>query len=196
MHRIIRFYKPYGVHTKFTDAEGRPTLKDYIDVSDVYAAGRLDHDSEGLLLLTNYGELNTRLTDPRYAHPRTYLVQVERVPDEAALELLRQGVILQGVITRPALVEMIEPPADLPHREIPIKYQQAVPTAFLQITLTEGKKRQVRRMTAAVGHPTIRLIRIAIGDVTLDGLQPGQWLDLTPAERQSLWKSVGLKPET
>jgi 23S rRNA pseudouridine2457 synthase len=192
-YRILRFYKPYGVHTKFTDDEGRATLKDYIDVPDVYAAGRLDHDSEGLLILTDDGVLNARLTDPRFEHPKTYLVQVERMPNEAALDQLRGGVILEGEKTRPALAELVDVPPDLPYREIPIKYQKAVPTAFLQLTITEGKKRQVRRMTAAIGHPTIRLIRLKIGEINLAGLKVGEWRDLTPAERKMLYQSLGLK---
>lgn len=193
-HHIIRFYKPYGVHTKFTDAAGRPTLADYIDLPNVYPAGRLDHDSEGLLLLTDDGTLNARLTQPQYAHPRTYLVQVERIPSTQALVALREGVVIQGEKTRPATVKIVTPPSDLPYRSLPVKYEKAVPTSFLQITLTEGRNRQVRRMTAAVGHPTIRLIRIAIGPLTLDGLMPGMWQALTPQEKAALWQSIGWQP--
>jgi pseudouridine synthase len=171
---ILRFWKPYGVLTQFTDKEGRPTLADYINVPGVYAAGRLDHDSEGLLLLTDSGSLNVRLTDPEYAHPRTYWAQVERVPDETALQRLRDGVDLNDGQTRPAQARLIETP-DLPERPVPIRYRKNVPTAWLELTLTEGRNRQVRRMTAAVGHPTLRLVRWAIGMVTLAGLQPGQW---------------------
>lgn len=174
MSRLIRFWKPYDVLTKFTDAEGRPTLKDYIPIPDVYAAGRLDRDSEGLLLLTDNGALAKRLTDPEYEHPRTYWVLVERVPDDSALEKLRHGVSVQDYMTRPARVERMDAP-DVPPRAIPPKYEKAVPTAWLQMTLIEGKNRQVRRMTAAVGHPTIRLIRAAVGDITLEGLTPGAW---------------------
>jgi 23S rRNA pseudouridine2457 synthase len=188
--RVIRFWKPYGVLTKFTDAEGRPTLADYIDVPGVYAAGRLDRDSEGLLLLTDSGSLNTRLTDPAFAHPRTYLVQVERIPDEAALQRLRTGVDLKDGPTRPAQVELLAAPPDLPERPVPIRFRKNVPTAWLRLTITEGRNRQVRRMTAAVGHPTLRLVRSAIGPITLAGLQPGQWRDLTPSEVVALQKSL------
>lgn len=191
--RIIRFYKPYGVLSKFTDTEGRPTLADYIDVPQVYAAGRLDKDSEGLMILTNHKRLSTRLTEPRFAHPRTYWVQVERIPDQAALRQLEQGVEIGGYRTKPSIVRLLEEPPDLPPREPPIRFRKSVPTAFIELTLFEGKNRQVRRMTAAVGHPTLRLIRIAIGPITLDGLAVGQWADLSVHERQALYKSVGLR---
>lgn len=191
--RILRFYKPYGVLTKFTDAEGRPTLANYIDTPGVYPAGRLDHDSEGLLLLTDDGALNARLTDPKYAHPRTYLVQVERIPDEKALQQLRNGVVIQGQKTRPAEVVLLDHEPDLAPRDPPIRYRKTVPTAFLEMTLREGRNRQVRRMTAAVGHPALRLIRIATGPITLDGLAPGEWRELSEAERKALWKSLGWK---
>ncbi|NDJ86139.1 MAG: pseudouridine synthase [Chloroflexi bacterium] len=193
--RTIRFYKPYGVLTKFTDAEGRPTLADYIDVAGIYAAGRLDRDSEGLLLLTDHRGLKTRLMDPAYGHPRTYLVQVERVPDDHALEKLQRGVTIKGNYrTRPADIELLAAAPELPPRDPPIRYRKSVPTAFLRMTLREGRNRQVRRMTAAVGHPTLRLLRIAIGPITLDGLRPGEWRDLTSDELQALWQSVGLRP--
>ncbi|PJF42570.1 MAG: pseudouridine synthase [Phototrophicales bacterium] len=191
--RIIRFYKPYGVLSKFTDTEGRPTLADYIDVPQVYAAGRLDKDSEGLMILTNHKRLSTRLTEPRFAHPRTYWVQVERIPDQAALRQLEQGVEIGDYRTKPSIVRLLEEPPDLPPREPPIRFRKSVPTAFIELTLFEGKNRQVRRMTAAVGHPTLRLIRIAIGPITLDGLAVGQWADLSVHERQALYKSVGLR---
>jgi 23S rRNA pseudouridine2457 synthase len=191
--RVIRFYKPYGVLCKFTDAEGRPTLADYIEVPTVYPAGRLDMDSEGLLLLTDYGSLNTRLTEPEYAHPRTYIVQVERVPDDEALARLRAGVVVKKRKTRPAEVERLAEPPNWPYRELPPKYEKAVPTSFLKLTLREGRNRQVRRMTAAVGHPTLRLQRVAIGPVLLEGLAPGEWRDLSDEERRALWQSVGLK---
>ena len=191
-HRIIRFYKPYGVLTKFTDAEGRPTLADFIDTPDVYPVGRLDKDSEGLLILTDDGSLNARLTHPKYEHPRTYLAQVERIPDENALETLRQGVIIKGgYMTRPAEVMLSGEDPALPPRNPPIRYRETVPTAFLQITLREGRNRQVRRMTAAVGHPTLRLVRVAMGPIKLDDLAVGEWRDLTQAERQALWKNIG-----
>jgi 23S rRNA pseudouridine2457 synthase len=191
-HRIIRFYKPYDVLTKFTDAEGRPTLADFIDIPDVYPVGRLDRDSEGLLILTDDGALNARLTHPKYEHPRTYLAQVERIPDEEALEQLRQGVVIKGgYTTRPAEVELVANEPDLPPRDPPIRFRKTVPTAFVRMTLREGRNRQVRRMTAAVGHPTLRLIRVAMGPIMLDDLAVGEWRDLTPAERQALRKSIG-----
>ncbi len=192
VERILKFWKPYGVLTQFTDAQGRPTLADYITVSGVYAAGRLDLDSEGLLLLTDSARLKTRLTDPRFEHPRTYWVQVERIPDETALERLRTGVELNDGWTRPAQVQRIEPP-DLPPRDPPVRFRKTVPDGWLALTLTEGRNRQVRRMTAAVGYPTLRLVRGAIGTITLDGLQPGEWRDLTSAEREQLRASTRLR---
>jgi len=187
--RAIRFYKPYGVLTKFTDEEKRPTLADFIDIPDIYAVGRLDMDSEGLLLLTDDGTLAYRLTDPAYAHPRTYWVQVERIPDEDALDQLRKGVILGDYLTRPAEALLIEP-LDIPERTPPIRFRKTVPTAWLALTLTEGRNRQVRHMTAAVGHPTLRIIRMAIGSLTLDGLTPGRWTSLTTTELDKLRRSV------
>jgi len=194
MTRLIRFWKPYGVLTKFTDAEGRPTLKDYIHIPNVYAAGRLDMDSEGLLLLTNDARLAKRLTDPEFAHPRTYAVQVERVPDDDALQKLRDGVVIQGYTTRPARVQRLDTPPDFPPRDLPPKYDKAVQTAWIQLTLTEGKNRQVRRMTAAVGHPTLRLVRVAIGEILLEGLAPGEFEELgneeiTAIRRLIRWQS-------
>ncbi|MCB9438614.1 MAG: pseudouridine synthase [Anaerolineales bacterium] len=192
MTTTIRFYKPYGVLTKFTDAEERPTLADYIHLPAIYPAGRLDLDSEGLLILTDHNALKTRLTEPRYAHPRTYWAQVEHIPDEQALQQLREGVVIQDYTTRPAQVSLIDEPADLPPRDPPIRYRKSTPTAFVQITLTEGRNRQVRRMTAAVGHPTLRLIRVAVGPITLESLSPGEWQPLTPTQQRDLLKSVGL----
>ena len=185
---ILKFWKPYNVLTQFTDPQGRPTLADYIDVPNVYAAGRLDMDSEGLLLLTDDNRLKTRLTALKFAHPRTYWVQVERIPEEAALERLRKGVGLNDGWTRPALVERIEPP-DLPPREPPIRVRKSVPDCWLQLTLTEGRNRQVRRMTAAVGHPTLRLVRWAIGSITLAGLAPGEWQAVSEEEAQELQRA-------
>ena len=184
--RYILFYKPYGVMPHFTDRLGRSTLADYVPVPGVYAAGRLDFDSEGLLLLTDDGWLIHRLTDPRFGHPRTYLVQVERVPSAEALETLRQGVVVEGRRTRPAEVELLAEEPDLPPRPVPIRHRKNVPTAWLRMVLYEGRKRQVRRMTAAVGHPTLRLVRIGIGPLTLAGLRPGQWRELTEEELQAL----------
>jgi 23S rRNA pseudouridine2457 synthase len=184
--RTLAFFKPYGVLSCFTDPEGRPTLAGFIAVPDVYPAGRLDHDTEGLLLLTSDGALAHRITDPRHKLSKIYLVQVERAPDEAALARLRRGVLLGGRRTRPAEVErLLEPPA-LPPRPVPIRLRKSVPTAWLKVTLREGQNRQIRRMTAAVGHPTLRLVRVAIGPVVLGELQPGQWRELNGAEAQGL----------
>jgi 23S rRNA pseudouridine2457 synthase len=192
--RYLIFHKPYNVLSQFTDREvqqndaiaHRPTLKSYISVPDVYPVGRLDRDSEGLMLLTDDGRLQNRLSHPRYQHPRTYWTQVERIPDESALEQLRQGVTIKGGYrTRPAQVQRLEQP-EVPPRHPPIRDRKSVPTAWLELTLTEGKNRQVRRMTAAVGYPTLRLIRVAIAHLQLDGLQPGQWRMLTPAEVKRL----------
>ena len=188
--RILRFYKPYGVLTQFTDPQQRPTLADYIEVPGVYAAGRLDFDSEGLLLLTDDGTLTARLLDPKYGHPRTYLVQVERIPDEAALDRLRVGVLMGDYLTRPAQVERLATAPDLPERIPPIRTRKLIPTAWLRLTLTEGRNRQVRHMTAAVGFPTLRLVRQAIGPITLDGLQPGHWRDLELTEARALHRSL------
>lgn len=186
--RYVILNKPYHVLSSFTDPEGRKTLAEFVPIPDIYAAGRLDYDSEGLLLLTDDGWLNHRLTHPRYEHPKTYLVQVERIPDERALETLRQGVVIQGRRTRPAEVALLSeeelPP--LPERPVPIRYRANVPTAWLRITLYEGMKRQIRHMTAAVGFPTLRLIRIAIGPISLEGLAPGAWRFLTEAELAAL----------
>lgn len=188
--KILKFWKPYGVLTKFTDAEGRPTLADYVPLPGIYAAGRLDMDSEGLLLLTDSGRLNARLTDPQFEHPRIYLVQVERIPDEAALQRLRAGIVLKDGPTRPAQVELLTDPPELPDRIVPVRFRKSVPDCWLRLTITEGRNRQVRRMTAAVGHPTLRLVRWAIGPLTLEGLQPGECKLLSDDESQILWRSV------
>jgi 23S rRNA pseudouridine2457 synthase len=184
--RLIALFKPYDVLSQFTDAEGRSTLKAFVPIPGIYPVGRLDRDSEGLLLLTDDGPLAHRLTDPRYEHPRTYLVQVERVPDDEALETLRRGVILSDGPTRPTEVEMLPDPPELPERSVPIRFRKNVPTAWLRLTLREGRNRQVRRMTAAVGHPTLRLVRVAIGPITLGGLAPGHWRELSESEHQAL----------
>nr|BCX01082.1 MAG: pseudouridine synthase [Bacteroidota bacterium] len=192
--RYLAFYKPYGVLSQFTDRQGRPTLKPYIPVPEVYPVGRLDMDSEGLLLLTNDFPLRYRLMDPRFGHPRTYWVQVERIPEEEALRRLAEGVIIAGGYrTRPARVRRIPDP-ELPARPVPIRYRRSVPTCWLEIELREGKNRQVRRMTAAVGHPTLRLVRIAMGPISLEGLEPGQWRELNPEEVDELRRMSGLKP--
>lgn len=176
--RTIAFNKPYGVLPCFTDPDGRPTLADYIDLPGVYAAGRLDLDSEGLLLLTSDGTLAHHITDPQHKLPKLYLAQVERIPTEEALEQLRQGVRLSGKKTRPAEVRLLTEAPQLPDRPVPIRFRKNVPTAWVEITLREGLNRQVRRMTAAVGHPTLRLVRVAIGPIALGDLPPGQWRDL------------------
>lgn len=183
--RYIAIYKPYNVVCAFTDPEGRPSLADYVPIVGIDAAGRLDYDSEGLLILTNDGWLSHRLTHPNYEHPKTYLVQVEGVPDERALEALRAGVVIKSQTTRPAQVDMLTEPIVAP-RTTPIQYRHNVPTAWLQVVLREGRKRQLRHMTAAVDCPTLRLIRIAIGPVHLAGLEPGAWRDLCEEEMQAL----------
>jgi len=190
--RVIRLWKPYGVLTQFTDAEGRPTLADYVRVPGVYAAGRLDMDSEGLLLLTDDNRLKTRLMEPKFGHPRTYWAQVEGIPDEAALERLRKGVQLKDGWTRPALAERIDPPK-LPAREPPIRVRKQIPDCWVQVTLNEGRNRQVRRMTAAVGYPTLRLVRWAIGMITLEGLKPGEWQVVEKADVERLMEMIGHK---
>ncbi|MDE2564072.1 MAG: pseudouridine synthase [Sphingomonadales bacterium] len=177
MSSLILFNKPYGVLSQFTDVRSptpRPTLSDYIDVPGVYPAGRLDADSEGLLLLTGDGRLQARIADPRFKLAKTYLVQVEGAPDEAKLERLRKGVVLKDGPTRPAQAEGIDPPALWP-RDPPVRFRMSVPDHWIRLTIREGRNRQVRRMTAAAGLPTLRLVRWSIGDWTLDGLAPGKW---------------------
>lgn len=174
MSRLILFNKPYDVLSQFTDSGERATLASYIDIPSVYPAGRLDRDSEGLLLLTDDGVLQHRLTDPQHQLRKVYWVLVEGIPDHQALRNLRSGVIIQGQRTRPATARRLAEPALWP-RHPPIRYRKSIPTAWLQLTLTEGRNRQVRRMTAAVGHPTLRLIRYAVGPWTLTGLAPGEW---------------------
>ncbi len=175
MSRLILFNKPYGVICQFSGTSGHATLKDFIPVPGVYAAGRLDTDSEGLLLLTDDGRLQHRIADPRHKLPKTYLVQVEGVPDEAALTLLRGGVDLGDFVTRPCAARRIAEPDWLWPRDPPVRFRKTVPTAWLEVVLREGKNRQVRRMTAKAGLPTLRLIRTAIGSWSLSGLPPGQW---------------------
>lgn len=173
--RLLLLNKPYGVLCQFSDEAGRPTLKDHVPVPGVYAAGRLDTDSEGLLLLTDDGVLQHRIADPRHKLPKTYLVQVEGEPDEGALERLRAGLDLGDFHTRPCEARVVAEPDWLWPRDPPVRFRKTVPTAWLEIVLREGKNRQVRRMTAKVGLPTLRLIRVAIGPWRLDGLAPGQW---------------------
>jgi len=183
MARLILFNKPFGVLSQFTDKSTesgpRATLSDYIDIARVYPAGRLDRDSEGLLLLTDDGRLQARIADPRFKQPKTYFVQVEGNPDDASLSALRNGVILRDGPTRAAKVARIDPP-DIWPRTPPVRFRKTVPDRWLRITITEGRNRQVRRMTAHVGHPTLRLVRISIGDWSLDTLQPGTWRDAKP----------------
>jgi 23S rRNA pseudouridine2457 synthase len=187
-HRYLLFNKPYDVLSQFTDVVGRKTLAGFIQVPDVYAAGRLDRDSEGLLLLSSDGR--------RPEHPRTYWAQVERVPDEAALQALREGVLIQGYRTKPAQARLLDAEPDLPPRDPPIRFRKNVPTAWIEFVLTEGRNRQVRHMTAAVGHPTLRLVRVAIGPLRMDGLAPGEWRDLTPAEIAALYGATSAPSAT
>jgi 23S rRNA pseudouridine2457 synthase len=184
--RYIALFKPYDVLCQFSDAAGRLTLKEFVSIEGIYPVGRLDRDSEGLLLLTDDGRLAHRLTDPRFEHSKTYLVQVERVPDPPVLETLRRGVVVNDRRTRPAQVELLAEPPALPDRSVPIRFRKNVPTAWLRLTIREGRNRQVRRMTAAVGHPTLRLVRVAIGPVYLGALGPGQWRELNAEELAAL----------
>ncbi len=211
-YRYLLLYKPYNVLSQFTDdspqqrdvvtlskqggvalpKDNRETLKQYVAVPDVYAVGRLDRDSEGLLLLTDDGPMQHRLSHPKFAHKRQYWVQVEGVPTAAAIQQLRQGVTIRGYRTQPAGVDLVPAP-ELPPRNPPIRDRKQIPTAWLTMTLTEGKNRQVRRMTAAVGFPTLRLVRSALHlsescALTLAGLQPGEWRELSQQERRSLPK--------
>jgi len=173
--RIVLLNKPYGVVSQFSALETKTTLSRFSLPAGVYPAGRLDHDSEGLLLLTDDGALAHRLTDPRLGHPRTYWAQVERVPDAEPLARLAKGLALADGKTLPCKVRLLETEPDLPPRDPPIRFRLNVPTAWIELTLKEGRNRQVRRMTAAIGHPTLRLVRAGIGNLTLKGLEPGKW---------------------
>jgi 23S rRNA pseudouridine2457 synthase len=188
--RTIAFNKPYGVLPCFTDPDGRKTLADYINLSDVYAAGRLDLDSEGLLLLTSDGRLASHITDPQHKLAKVYLVQIERIPSEEALEQLREGVLLSGKKTRPAEVRLLPDNPQLPDRPVPVRFRKTVPTAWVEITLREGMNRQVRRMTASVGHPALRLVRVAVGPVVLGDLQPGKWREVTSGEIEQIYSAA------
>lgn len=181
MPRLILFNKPFGVLPQFTDkgTEGsaRPTLSDYIDIRDVYPAGRLDLDSEGLMLLTDDGQLQAKISDPKFKMPKSYLVQVEGDISDAALASLRAGVKLKDGLTRPAEAERIADP-QLWSRDPPVRFRKTVPDGWIRLTISEGRNRQVRRMTAAVGFPTLRLVRWAIGDWTVEGLEQGKWREI------------------
>jgi 23S rRNA pseudouridine2457 synthase len=186
-HRYILFNKPFNVLSQFSsDGSEKITLKQFIDVPDIYPVGRLDYDSEGLMLLTSDGPFQHRLSHPKFEHPRTYWVQVENQPQAIdLLPLIQGGVKIQDYRTKPAMVQLIEPP-NLRDRIPPIRSRQAIPTAWLAITLTEGRNRQVRRMTAAIGFPTLRLVRAQIGHLHLEDLPSGQWRDLSDAELSRL----------
>ena len=197
MPRYIVFNKPSGVPSQFSDPAGEfgLTLRDYVPVPEVYPVGRLDRDSEGLLLLTGDGLLQHRLTDPRFAHPKTYLAQVEGVPRDSDLEPLRRGVVIQGRRTRPAGARLLAEEPPLWPRTPPIRFRKAIPTAWLEIVLREGRNRQVRRMSAAVGLPTLRLVRWALGPLTVAGLDPGAWRELDARDLLEL-KKLASTPAT
>jgi len=173
--RIVLLNKPYGVLSQFSALERKTTLSRFSLPAGVYPAGRLDHDSEGLLLLTDDGALAHRLTDPRLGHPRTYWAQVERIPDQEALSRLSKGLVLADGKTLPCKARLLEAEPELPPRDPPIRVRLSVPTAWIELILKEGRNRQVRRMTAAIGHPTLRLVRAGIGNLTMKGLEPGKW---------------------
>ncbi|HEX7560011.1 MAG TPA: pseudouridine synthase [Usitatibacter sp.] len=195
MPRLIAFNKPFGVICQFTAGGGKPTLKDFIAVPRVYPAGRLDTDSEGLMMLTDDGALQARIANPRHVLEKGYWAQVEGIPQEAALEALRRGVELNDGPTLPATARAIEPPPELWERDPPIRVRKAIPTAWLEIGLREGRNRQVRRMTAAVGLPTLRLVRFRVGPWGLEGLQPGRWREveanLAPNTRTGARNALG-----
>lgn len=182
MARLILFNKPYGVVCQFSADGMHPTLKEFISIPDVYPAGRLDTDSEGLLILTDDGKLQQRISDPKHKWPKTYWVQVEGIPDQAALDQLMKGIELGDGFTRPAQAQLIAEPAGLWPRDPPIRWRKNKPTQWLELTLHEGKNRQVRRMTAKIGFPTLRLIRYAIGAYTLEDLNPGAWYEVVIAD--------------
>lgn len=194
MARLIAFNKPYGVLTQFSGGgDGLQTLADFVDVKGVYPAGRLDKDSEGLLLLTDDGKLQARISDPKHKLDKTYMAQVEGLPDDAAIEALCKGVDLKDGRTRPAKARRIDPP-NIWARVPPIRERKSVPDCWIELVLREGRNRQVRRMTAAVGHPTLRLIRWRIGPVELAGLAPGAWMELSPSVFTKLAPEKPRKP--
>ena len=187
MPRLILFNKPYGMLSQFTDRGGgsaRPTLSDFIDLPGFYPAGRLDFDSEGLLLLCDDGGLQARIANPRFKMPKSYLVQVEGEPADDSLDSLRQGILLKDGATRPAEVERIGAPALSP-RDPPVRFRKSIPDCWLKLTIREGRNRQVRRMTAAVGHPTLRLVRWSIGDWSIDGIESREWRQVVLPYRMS-----------
>lgn len=187
---VLAFHKPYGVLCQFTpDQPGQRTLADFGFPAGVYPVGRLDLDSEGLLLLSNEAGFNNRLLDPRTAHPRTYHAQVEGLPDEPALARLAHGGLeIRGHRTRPCAARLLDPPPQPPPRDPPVRFRKNIPTSWLELRLTEGKNRQVRRMTAAVGFPTLRLIRVAIGTLVLGNLEPGRWIELDAASLRRVFR--------